>query len=110
MTRVEILSVGNEVLAGDVVDTNSNWLARQVTRRGGRVGRITTVPDEVETIAEAARGALARQTDLLLCTGGLGPTADDVTLGGLAAALGRPLAEDAQALAMVEQRYAALAE
>ncbi|MCW5853765.1 MAG: competence/damage-inducible protein A, partial [Anaerolineae bacterium] len=42
MTQAEILSIGNEVLNGDVVDTNSNWLARQVARRGGRVRRVTT--------------------------------------------------------------------
>ena len=109
MTHVEIISVGNEVLAGDVVDTNSNWLARQATQRGGRVQRITTIPDVIDTIAQAVRDALARQPDLILCTGGLGPTADDLTLAGIAAALDRPLAEDPVALDMVGRRYAALA-
>ncbi len=109
MTLVEIIAVGNEVLAGDVVDTNSNWLARQVTRRGGRVARITTIPDALETIAQAVRDAGARHANLILVTGGLGPTADDLTLAGIAAGLGRPVAEDPAALAMVEQRYAELA-
>ncbi len=102
---VFIISVGNEVLTGDVVDTNSNWLARQATRRGGRVRRVTTIPDEVDTIAEAVRDAVARQAMLVLVTGGLGPTQDDLTLQGIARGVGRPLAEDARALQMVAQRY-----
>lgn len=109
MRHAEIIAVGNEVLAGDVLDTNSNWLARQITRRGGRVTRITTIPDELNTVAEAVRAALERRPDLILMTGGLGPTADDLTLAGVAQALGRPLAEDALALDMVARRYADLA-
>ncbi|MCW5881356.1 MAG: competence/damage-inducible protein A [Anaerolineae bacterium] len=109
MTQAEIIAVGNEVLSGDVVDTNSNWLARQVTRRGGRVARITTIPDTVDIIAQAVRDAVARRADLILVTGGLGPTADDLTLAGIAAGLGRNLTEDAAALGMVARRYAELA-
>ena len=109
MTQAEILSIGNEVLNGDVVDTNSNWLARQVARRGGRVRRVTTLPDEVETIGQALADALARRVDLVLCTGGLGPTADDLTLAAIAHGVGRPLAEDAAALDMVRRRYDDLA-
>ncbi len=110
MTQVEIIAVGNEVLIGDVLDSNSNWLARQVTQRGGTMRRVTTIPDEVETIAQVVRDALARQSDLIFCTGGLGPTADDLTLAGIAAALGLPLAENAAAVDMVARRYNELAE
>lgn len=110
MTHAEILAVGNEVLTGDVVDTNSNWLARQVTRRGGKMTRVTTLPDVVDIIAQAVRDALDRRADLILVTGGLGPTADDLTLAGIALGLDRPLAEDPAALAMVARRYAELAE
>lgn len=105
MTYVEILSIGNEVLNGDVVDTNANWLARQVTHRGGRVRRITTIPDEIETIAQAVRDALGRQADLILCSGGLGPTADDLSLAGIARALNLPLVENPRGLDMVRRRY-----
>lgn len=108
-TLVEIISVGNEVLTGDVVDTNSNWLARQATQRGGRVRRVTTIPDEVDTIAEAVREALGRAAGLVFVTGGLGPTQDDLTLQGIAQGVGRGLAEDPRALAMVAQRYNELA-
>ncbi|MFN8474648.1 MAG: molybdopterin-binding protein [Anaerolineae bacterium] len=108
-TQVEIISVGNEVLTGDVVDTNSNWLARQATQRGGRVRRVTTIPDEVDTIAEAVRDALGRAATLIFVTGGLGPTQDDLTLEGIAQGVGRRLAEDPRALKMVEQRYDELA-
>ena len=110
MTQVEILAIGNEVLSGDVVDTNSNWLARQATQRGGQVRRITAIPDTVDQVAQATREALGRRVDVLLCTGGLGPTVDDLTLAGIAEGLGWPLVEDDAALEMIEQRFGDLAQ
>lgn len=105
---VEILTVGNEVLAGDVLDTNSHWLCRQLAARGARVQRITVVPDEPKVIAETLLAALARRPALILTCGGLGPTADDLTLSAIAAALARPLHEDAAAYDMVRDLYARL--
>ena len=95
------LTIGNEVLAGDVLDTNSHWLCQQLAERGAHVIRITVLPDVVETIAEALRQALARHPALILTCGGLGPTADDLTSAAVAAALERPLAEDPTAYGMV---------
>ena len=54
---VEILAIGNEVLAGDVLDTNSHWLCRELVGRGARVTRITVLPDDPATIAEALLAA-----------------------------------------------------
>jgi nicotinamide-nucleotide amidase len=105
---IEILSIGNEVLQGDVLDTNSHWLCRQLARRGVRVSRITTLPDTKDIIAEAIREALLRRPALLLSCGGLGPTVDDLTASAVAQALGRPLREDPQALEMVGAFYAGL--
>jgi nicotinamide-nucleotide amidase len=106
---VEIVAVGNELLLGDVLDTNSNWLCRQFTGLGARVRRVTMVGDEEEAIVGAVRGALDRGAQLVVTTGGLGPTEDDLTLRGVAAALGRPLVEHPDAREMVARTYADLA-
>ncbi len=110
MTYVEILAIGNELLLGDIQDTNTFWLCRRFTALGGRVRRAVMVRDEVEAIAAEVRGSLARGTDLLMIGGGLGPTDDDLTLQAVAVALDRPLEENLEALAVVEQRYRELAE
>ena len=102
---VEILVIGNEVLAGDVLDTNSHWLSQQLVAHGARVQRITVLPDVIETIAEAVSATLARQPALILTCGGLGPTADDLTLAAVALALGRPMAQDPMAYGMVRDLY-----
>lgn len=107
-TTVEILTIGNEVLAGDVLDTNSHWLCQQLVARGARIVRITVLPDMIETIAEALCAALARHPALILTCGGLGPTVDDLTLTAVATALGRPLRKDPTAYEMVRERYAEL--
>lgn len=103
---VEIVSAGNEVLLGDVLDTNTNWLCVQVTRRGGMVRRTTMVRDDVGAIATEIRGALARRPAILFTVGGLGPTSDDRTLEGVASGLGVELALHAEAERLVAQKYA----
>ena len=105
---VEILAIGNELLAGDVLDTNSHWLCRQLAGRGARVSRMATLPDDVATIGEALLAALSRRPALIVTCGGLGPTADDLTVAAQAAALGRALAENPAAFAIVRDFYATL--
>ena len=105
---VEILAIGNELLAGDVLDTNSHWLCRQLAGRGARVSRVTTLPDDMATIGEALLAALSRGPALIVTCGGLGPTADDLTVAAQAAALGRVLVENPTAFAMVRDFYATL--
>jgi nicotinamide-nucleotide amidase len=102
---VEIIAAGNELLLGDVLDTNTNWLCRRITGIGGRVRRAVMVRDEPEAIASEIRSALERKTELIVTTGGLGPTGDDITLQAVAEATGRPLKLDAEALAMLDTRY-----
>ncbi len=110
MFEIEILAIGNELLLGDVLDRNSHWLCRRFTRMGSHVRRVVLLRDEVGEIADQVRAALARKPDLVVTTGGLGPTDDDLTLRGVATGLGRPLVENAEALALIEQHYAQLAE
>lgn len=104
--RVEVVSAGNEVLSGDVVDTNSNHLCRLVTGLGGVVERTVMVRDDVEAIAREVAGALARAPALVFTVGGLGPTSDDRTLEGVALGLGVPLELHPEAERMVREKYA----
>ena len=102
---MEIVSAGNEVLSGDVPDTNSTWLCRRITGLGAHVRHTAMVRDEVEVVAAEVQAALARRPALLFTVGGLGPTDDDLTLAGVALAIGRPLELNAEAERMVRRRY-----
>jgi molybdenum cofactor synthesis domain-containing protein len=108
VVTVEIVTVGNEVLLGLVQDTNSNYLCRVVRGMGGRVRHIAIVRDEIDCIVEEIRSSLARRADLILTCGGLGPTADDLTLVGVAEAAGVALELNPEAQEFVEKRYAEL--
>lgn len=105
MIIVEILCVGNELLSGITLNTNAHWLCAQVAGMGGTVSRVTVVRDELAAISSAVREALARRPDILVTTGGLGATYDDMTLEGMAAALGRRAAVDARAVQMLRDSY-----
>ncbi len=102
---VEIVSVGNELLTGRVVNTNASWIADRVTRLGGVVRRIVAVGDDVNECSSAIREVLSRRPRLVILTGGLGPTFDDRTLESLSIAIGRPLEVNVEALRMVEEKY-----
>jgi len=105
---VEILVIGNEVLAGNVLDSNSHWLCKQMAARGARVRRITVLPDEPAAIREALLSSLTRQPDLILTCGGLGPTQDDLTVTSIGKALKLEVREDPRAYDMIEDFYATL--
>ncbi len=81
--QAEIITIGDEILIGQVVDTNSAWLATQLNSIGIEVLRITSIHDKHEDIVNALSNAFTR-ADLIVCTGGLGPTSDDVTKLALA--------------------------
>ncbi|AXG09617.1 competence/damage-inducible protein A [Haloplanus rubicundus] len=96
--RVAVVTVGDELLSGDTVDTNASWLCDRLDERGVSVERITTVPDRIADIARVVNEYRA-EYDAVLVTGGVGPTHDDVTMDGVAAAFGREVVpnEDAEA-------------
>jgi molybdenum cofactor synthesis domain-containing protein len=106
---VEIFAIGNELLVGQVQDTNTYWLVRSLTALGAHVRRAVILRDEYDEIADALVSALRRKPRLILTTGGLGPTDDDLTMRALARVLGLELVEDPVALAMVRHRYEHLA-
>jgi nicotinamide-nucleotide amidase len=107
MLCAEILSTGDEVRTGALVDTNAAWLAEHLEQYGIRVTRHTVVGDHLLEIASLLE-EIGHRADLALVTGGLGPTSDDVTAQAAAKALGSDLYLDQQALENVKYFFAKL--
>ncbi len=76
--KAEIITIGDEILIGQTIDTNSAYMSQELNKLGVRVGRVTTIADEREEIVQALDEAFSR-VDLVLMTGGLGPANDDIT-------------------------------
>ena len=96
----EIITIGDEILIGQIIDTNSAWMAVELNKVGIQVKQITSVSDQSAHIVEALDLARTR-ADLILITGGLGPTKDDVTKTTLASYFNMPLRQDAATLAHI---------
>jgi len=103
--RAEIISIGDELTSGQRLDTNSQWLSLQLADLGISTIFHTTIGDSLADNIDAFRTA-ARRVDLVLCTGGLGPTADDLTRGAMAEAFQKPLELRPEALAHIESLFA----
>lgn len=101
----ELFIIGNELLIGEIRDSNSHWLCREIHSLGGMVTRVTTLRDELDVISSELRSALGRGPRLIITSGGLGPTADDMTLVAVAMGTGCQLGLNQTALAMIRQRY-----
>ena len=104
MRTAQFLAVGTELTTGTTRDTNSGDLARELTGLGVRVMATTALPDDLERVADAFRDALA-DVDLVVSTGGLGPTPDDLTREAIAAACGLEVHEDPELLAWLEEMF-----
>lgn len=104
--RALILSVGSELLAGETVDTNAAFLARELAALGLELTGVRQLPDDRARLADALRDARA-SVDLVLATGGLGPTHDDVTRESVADALDEELANDPELERGLRERFAA---
>ena len=102
--KIEIVTIGDELLLGFTTDTNAAYLARELAAHGIEVVRHATVGDDAEAIAGAVRDALDR-TGAVITTGGLGPTADDLTKPAIAELFGRPLEMRDEIVAMIEERF-----
>lgn len=103
---VELVTIGDELLLGFTVDTNAAWFARTVAAHGIRVVRRTTVGDDAQAVADAVREARDR-TGAVITSGGLGPTADDLTKPALAELFGRGLTLDVGILESLKERWRA---
>jgi nicotinamide-nucleotide amidase len=101
----ELLTIGTELLLGQIVDTNASWMSQRLAEAGIDVYYKSTVGDNWSRIEAAIRLAMSR-ADVIIMTGGLGPTEDDLTRDVLAAVLSRPLRLDANILAHIEERFA----
>ena len=104
--RVELITIGDELLLGFTIDTNSAFLGRELAELGVELPRRTTVGDEPATISGAIREALGR-ADGVITTGGLGPTSDDVTMSAVAAALDLELERNDAVVARLEEIWRA---
>jgi competence/damage-inducible protein CinA-like protein len=93
MTTVEIFSQGEELVTGQTLDTNASWLSRRLVQMGFTVTRHTTVGDKLDDLVGLLKEVSAR-ADCCICTGGLGPTIDDLTAEAVAIAFDRPLQFD----------------
>jgi len=102
--HAEIISNGDEIINGKVLDTNSQWLSRELENLGISVQYHSAVADDLAAMVDVLRIAMNR-VDLVIWTGGLGPTADDLTRQAFADAAGVPLVEDAASLRHIQEVY-----
>lgn len=103
--KAEIISVGDEMTSGQRLDTNSRWLSQQLADLGVTTMRHTTVADDLE-VNKSAFAETVRRADIVVSTGGLGPTLDDLTRDALAAAFDAPLELHAESLERIEKMFA----
>ncbi|MDE0186641.1 MAG: competence/damage-inducible protein A [Candidatus Poribacteria bacterium] len=87
---IELFSIGTELILGQIQDTNAFWMAQRMLELGGRLRRITMVRDDFDEMKDAIESSIWRGTDLILTTGGLGPTPDDMTVEAVAKIIGKP--------------------
>ena len=101
----EIISTGTELLLGKVANTNAAWLASRLSSIGVIVKRITVIGDELNEIIQVITEALSRDVDLLITTGGLGPTDDDMTMLAISKAIKRDLVKSKKVIQDWYKRY-----
>src|SRR5262245_51302582 len=98
-----VLAIGTELTRGELVNTNATWLAEALTTLGFEVTELASLDDQRERV-EAVLRRLGREHKLLVCTGGLGPTTDDLTTECVARVLGLPLVRDSHSLELIRER------
>jgi len=102
---LEIIVTGDEILFGRILDSNSNWLALRAAELGAHLRRITTVGDVTEDIISVLGDALSRGNDMIIFTGGLGPSEDDLTVEAIAKAVDHGLVVDQGAFQKIRRSY-----
>lgn len=107
MPTVEIFSQGEEVITGQTADTNAAWLSERLFEMGFNITRHTAVGDRLDDLVSLLR-EIATRADCCICTGGLGPTQDDLTADAVSTAFDRPLVFDPQAANRVKQYFTRL--
>src|SRR5882757_564391 len=102
--EIEIINTGSELMLGFVLNTHQQWLCRQLADRGYIVTRQVAVSDSGPAIREAVAEAMTR-AELIITTGGLGPTSDDITRDMIASLLGKKLFEEPSIVAEIEKFF-----
>ena len=103
------LAIGNELLDGIVLESNCHWMETRLVALGVDIRRLVSVRDEIDEIGKALQ-FVREVCDVIITSGGLGPTHDDMTLKAIAIALGLEIHENADALEIVERQYKTLYE
>lgn len=104
LTKVDIITIGDELLIGQVVDSNSAWIARRLANCGAQVRQITSISDDIESI-KTALDEVGERSSVIILTGGLGPTSDDLTRQALRDYFGGEFYTDAGILADLEKHF-----
>ena len=104
---VDIVTIGTELVRGEIADTNAAWIGEQLYLRGFSVGRITTVDDDMDRMTAALQEAAAR-SQAVIVSGGLGPTVDDITAAAAAQVCGVALRRDEEAVRQMAERLASV--
>ena len=110
MTTVELICFGNELLIGKTINTNANWLGRRLMMLGATLTRITSVADTLQDMSQIVQEALSREPEIIITTGGMGTTFDDMALAAIAKAVDKPLVLSDEALELIKERLEILKE
>lgn len=105
LTRVEVLTVGRELLIGRTLNTNAHWVGKRLAMMGSMISIIATVDDDLDEISRALVTSLSRGPGFVVVIGGLGPTHDDMTLRGVAMGLKREMRLNRGALELMKEHY-----
>jgi len=103
--KVEIITIGDEILIGQIIDTNSAWMAVELNKAGFEIGQITSIHDDARQIIDTLNSALEK-ADIVLITGGIGPTKDDITKQTLCEFFGTELIFNELVLQNIERLFA----
>ena len=110
MTSVHIVCIGSDILDGSVLDTNVQWICKRLTSMGGVVERAVLVRNDCASIVFEVRHGVLASVRLLVTIGGIGPAADNPTLIAIGRATNRSMVVSAEAMKMLEYKYAAYAQ
>ncbi|MES0324858.1 MAG: competence/damage-inducible protein A [Candidatus Bathyarchaeia archaeon] len=103
--NVEIITTGDELIYGRILDTNSHWIAKRVAEMGARLRRVTMIGDEPALIGSTLLNALKRDAHFIVITGGLGPSEDDLTVDSIGIALDQSTVIDEEGASKIEATY-----
>ncbi len=103
--RVEVIATGDELIYGRILDSNSNWIAKRLAELGAELRRVTMVGDDYDDLRDALKDALDRDAEIVIFTGGLGPSEDDFTIDAIGRALGLSVTHDPVGFGKIKEIY-----